>query len=332
MGATIKDIAELAGVSPATVSRVLSGQSDFYSEKTARRVHRAAKKLGYQKNTSAVELVTRTSKTIAVIVSSTQTNFADQIIDGIQEQAMQKDLNVIILYAGEKNAKLQKRALETVIERSVLGILLVAIDLDPSNDNLLRSANIPFLFLSICFRNHRFPFISSDDFKIGYQATTYLIEKGHVKIDFAAADLESFTGQLRLAGYRRAMDEYRLPTSPDWVCDGDFAYEDGVLAMKQYGEETQLTAVIASSDLAAIGILNQAQAFNVKVPNDLSVVSIDGTYLCNIVRPRITSVTQSFREMGVKGMQTLLGGKLDQFDLLYTGIGITERESVKIRV
>ncbi len=86
MAATIKDIAKISGVSPATVSRVLSNQREFYSEKTAKKVREAAKKLGYQRNTSAVELVTRKSKVIAVLVSSTQTNFSNEILNGIQQR------------------------------------------------------------------------------------------------------------------------------------------------------------------------------------------------------------------------------------------------------
>ncbi|KAL3947174.1 LacI family DNA-binding transcriptional regulator [Lentilactobacillus hilgardii] len=327
MGTTIKDIAKLAGVSPATVSRVLSGQTDFYSEKTAKKVKQAVKKLGYQKNTSAVELVTQKSHVLAVIISTIQTNAADQIIDGIQETAMKNGLDVIILYAGEKNLDLQRRALETVIERAVMGILLVAIDLNTKNDALLRSANIPFLFLSIGFLKGRFPFISSDDFQVGYQATKYLMDKGHTKIGFAAADPETVIGQLRLAGYWKALSSNHVTPKLDWVYDGEFTYDDGISAMSYYEQHTDLTAAVASSDLAAIGMLNQAQKFGIRVPNDFAVISIDGTFLCTIMRPQITSVTQSFREMGVKGVETLLSQSIKQFKSLYTPIKITERQS-----
>lgn len=85
---------------PATVSRVLSNQREFYSEKTAKKVREAAKKLGYQRNTSAVELVTRKSKVIAVLVSSTQTNFSNEILNGIQQEAQAHNLSVMIIFAG----------------------------------------------------------------------------------------------------------------------------------------------------------------------------------------------------------------------------------------
>lgn len=326
MAATIKDIARLAGVSPSTVSRVLSNQVEFYSEKTAKKVKKAATKLGYRRNVGAVELVTRKSNVIAVIVSSVQTNFSDQIIQGIQDEAAKKSLSVIINYAGGSDAELQRRAIETVIERAVRAILLVAIDLNPQNDDLLTTANIPYLFLSMRFSDRLFPFITSDDFQIGYQGTQYLINKGHRQIGLAATDLESLIGQMRVAGYRKAMTENQLPIDPHWIDDGEFTYEDGARAMRSYAKMA-VTAAVASSDLAAIGMLNQAADLKIKVPSDFAIVSVDGTNLCSIVRPKLTSVTQSFYQMGATGLQTLLSPRLKQFKSSYTPIQIDERQS-----
>ena len=328
MAATIKDVARVSGVSPATVSRVLSNQKEFYSEKTAKKVRAAVKQLGYRRNTSAVELVTQRSKVIAVLVSSTQTNFADQILKGIQERAKVCDLSVMIIFAGEGDADIQAKAIRTVIERSVMGILLVAIDLAPSNDELLESANIPFIFISMTLKNGKFPFISSNDFDIGYQATKYLIAKGHQKIGFAATDLHSFVGNLRYEGYRDAMRDNQLQFEDDWICDGHFTYQDGVSAMKHYGSQTPLTAVIASSDIAGIGILNQANSYGMQVPDRLAILTVDGTQLCDIVRPKLSSVTQSFYEMGAKGMDMLVSESFKDFYSMYTPIKIVERESV----
>lgn len=328
MAATIKDIARISGVSPATVSRVLSNQKEFYSEKTAKKVREVAKKLGYQRNKNAVELVTRRSNVIAVLVSSTETNFSDQILKGIQQEAQTRNLSVMIIFAGEGDATVQAKAIQTVIERSVMGILLVAIDLDPANNNLLESANIPFLFVSMTLKNTEFPFISSNDFDIGYQATKYLISKGHQKIGFVATDLHSFVGNLRYEGYRDAMRDNQLDFNEDWVQHGHFRYVDGVNAMKHFGKQTELTAMIASSDLAGIGILNQAMSYGMKVPDQLAIVTIDGTQLCDIVRPKLTSVTQSFFEMGAKGMEMLVSESFKDFYSMYTPIKIVERESV----
>ncbi len=328
--ATIKDIAKLARVSTATVSRVLADKTSFYTEETAIKVRRAAEELGYQKNTAAMELVTKKSNVIAVIVESTKSNFSNQIITGIQTIAYKQNLNVIILYAGINSSELQRKSLQTVIERSVMGILLLAINLSFDNLNLLKKSRIPFFFLAVSFQKGTIPFISSDDFQIGYQATKYLISQGHKKIGFAGADSDiSYTGKLRLQGYQQALRENNLPSDKNWIKLGNYSYEAGLQAMKDYGKKNAITAIIANSDLVAIGIINQAATFGLSIPSNISVISVDGTDFCSIFRPQITSVSQSFYEMGVLGTEYLLNQRDNSVEKRFTPIEIKQRDSVK---
>lgn len=328
--ATIKDIAKLARVSTATVSRVLADKTSFYTEETAIKVRKAAEELGYQKNTAAMELVTKKSNVIAVIVESTKSNFSNQIITGIQTIAYKQNLNVIILYAGINSSELQRKSLQTVIERSVMGILLLAINLSFDNLNLLKNSRIPFFFLAVSFQKGTIPFISSDDFQIGYQATKYLISQGHKKIGFAGADFDiSYTGKLRLLGYQQALKENNLPSDKNWIKLGNYSYEAGLQAMKDYGKKNAISAIIANSDLVAIGIINQAAAFGLSIPSDISVISVDGTDFCSIFRPQITSVSQSFYEMGVLGTEYLLNQRDNSVEKRFTPIEIKQRDSVK---
>lgn len=306
MTATIKDVAEEAGVSTATVSRVLANKEGFYSERTAQRVRKVATSLGYEKNISAVELVTQKSQVIGVIISSIKTNFSNKIIEGIQDEALKHGLSVIMLYAGQNDPQLQERALKTLIERSVKGILVVAIQLTDQNLTLLQSSQIPYRFLSTSYNSDQLPSIASNDYQIGYQATQHLIQKGHRKIGLVAMDVSEYIGQQRVAGYKDAMRQSALPVKDEWVKTGMYTYDDGSNAMKAFGQQPEVTAIIGASDLASIGVLNQAVQFNIKVPEQLAIVSIDGTYLAEIVRPQLTTVTQAFYEMGTLGMQTLL--------------------------
>ncbi len=101
-----------------------------------------------------------------------------------------------------------------------------------------------------------------------------------------------------------------------------------LMRMKQYGREPEVTAVIASSDLAAIGVMNQAQDYGLKIPADLAVMSIDGTKLCGIVRPQLTSVTQEFLEMGVRGMQQIISQPTKAAKSAFTPFKIIARQSV----
>ncbi|QEA59760.1 LacI family transcriptional regulator [Leuconostoc koreense] len=325
MSVTIKDVAKKANVSIATVSRVLAGKKEAYALTTEKRVNKAIQELGYKKNKTAVELVTMKSNVIAILVSTPKTNFAMKIIESIQKNAYEKGLSVIILFVGDNDEETQIKALNTVIERPVKGILLISVELCCDAINLLKNSGISNVFVSTAM-SKKSKFVSSDDFQIGYEATKFLINKGHKKIGLSSLDVDKFIGQQRLAGYLSALQEYHIPKSDDWIFEGDYSYESGVASMQYYATQTDITAVIGTSDLAAIGIINTAQKLDIKVPSQLAVISIDGTYLVDIVSPRVTSVTQSFYNMGATALNMLFGE--DNGDShIYTSFKIDERES-----
>lgn len=328
MKITIKDIAKEANVSIATVSRILSGKTEFNSKKAIKKVRTVAQKMGYRKNAAAVELVTQTSKVLAVIVSATKTNFANQIINGIHDEAYKNDLNVIIIYAGENNPQRQFKSIKTVIERSVKGIFLLALNLSNESYDLLRESGIPYIFLSIS-NDRGFPFIASNDYLIGYQATKYLTDRGNQNIALVGLDTNSYIGKRRIAGYQNALRESNITFHSEWIINGSFTYEDGVKALKKLGKDSIVTGIVACSDFVGLGIINQALNWGIRIPDDLSIISIDGTSICKITRPNLTSVTQSFYEMGTLGMQYLLASNLDRHYKKFTGIAIEERQSTK---
>ena len=325
MSVTIKDVAKNANVSIATVSRVLAGKKEAYSLATEKRVHKAIQELGYKKNKTAVELVTMKSNVIAILVSTPKTNFAMKIIESIQKNAYKKDLSVIILFVGDNDEETQIKALNTVIERPVKGILLISVELCGDAINLLKNSGISNVFVSTAMSKES-KFVSSDDFKIGYEATKFLIHKGHKKIGLSSLEVDKFIGQQRVAGYLSALKDHHIPQNDDWIFDGDYSYESGVASMQYYASQTDITAVIGASDLAAIGIINTAQKLDINVPDQLAVISIDGTYLVDIVSPRITSVTQSFYNMGETALKMLFS-KGNESSHIYTSFQIDERES-----
>lgn len=326
MNVTIKDIARQANVSIATVSRILSGKTEFNSEKTINRIQALAKKMGYQKNTAAVELVTQTSKVIAVIVSENKTNFANKIIEGIHDESYKNGLNVIIIYASQNDSKRQLESIKTVVERQVKGILLIAMNLSDDGYSLLKQVGKPYVFLSIS-NDRNLSFISSDDYLIGYQATKYLINKGHENIAIAGLDVHSYIGKKRIEGYRHALEESGITPFEKWIINGSFSYEDGFNTLKRLGKISPVTGIIACSDFVALGVINQASAWNIRIPKDLSIISVDGTEICKMVKPAITSVTQSFYEMGTLGVNYLMNHSHDNSYKKITTIKIETRQS-----
>lgn len=328
MKPTIKDIARESGYSIATVSRVLSNKKNLsYSSDAAQKIKKVAHDLGYHRNNLAASLVSQKSNTIAVIVNSTQTNFSWDVLSGIQKQVDQTSYRVIILYAGNHNQRLAKQAINTALERSVSGILLVAMELDQENIDLLRNSYVPYRFVSNYPEDQVTNFISSDNHLIGKLAAEYLIKNGHEKIAFVGMDNKN-TAHERLAGYQEALQEAGLSPNESFIQPGDYSYEDGLTIMKKIApliKKQEITAVIAASDMLGTGLIKGAQKAGLKVPDDFSIISIDGTFVCDIISPAMTSVTQDFAKMGALSITNLLTHGNSQF----IPVEITERESVK---
>ncbi|TSO25413.1 LacI family DNA-binding transcriptional regulator [Lactobacillus sp. LL6] len=327
MNATIKDVARESGFSIATVSRVLNNANASYSSKTAKKIKKVAQSLGYHKNNIAANLVKRTSTTIAVIINSVKTNFSFEILSGIQEEANKNHYSVIILYAGNRSDNLTKQAIETAIDRSVSGILLVAMQLNQENTEMLRDANIPYLFVSTHPNNPLEKFVSSDNHLITQTAVNYLIKMGHKKIGLVGIDQHT-TGKERLAGYKKQMLANNLSINNEFVQYGDYSYESGQKIIEKIGpliKNGDLTAVIAASDMIGAGLIKGAKKEKIKVPDDLSIVSIDGTYICEITSSELSSITQDFRQIGSLSVETLLKKKNSKF----VPIKLIKRKSVK---
>lgn len=326
MKPTIKDIARRANVSTATVSRVLSKKEKSYRPETAAKIEAIAKELGYKKNLAAAELAANSSKLIAVILNNTQTNFSNEIIAAVQEETDKASYQMFILYAGNHDSRLLNQAISVALERHVAGILLVATSLDEQAATTLRESSTPCRLVSIYDedspRYADFKYISSNNETIGHLATNYLIEHGHTRIGLAGIDRSS-TGKQRLAGYQRAMAEHNLPTKPEWVIYGDYSYGPQQKLLDAFTDQN-LDAIITASDMIAVGIIQEARHLGIKIPENLSLVSIDGTFLCDITIPPITSVTQNFYQMGASAVKSLLTNGESQF----IPVHITDRGSV----
>lgn len=302
---TIKDVARQAGVSIATVSRVMAKKANTYTPQTAQRVWDAAVKLGYQKNSAAAELATHSSDKIAVIVSNPPTNFSTGILDGMQQTALAHNHHIIILYAGNHSPQLLHQAIKDATAGPRAGILLIGSQIDPQSLKMLQDSQLPVRLVSNYSYELPLQFISSDNTELAAQSVEYLIKKGHRRIGLFGID-HSHTGLQRRAGYQKAMYEHHLPIEQDWIQYGDYSYEAGQTIM-QYWADLKLSAVVAASDLVAMGIMRQAAQMGIKIPQDLSIVSIDGTFLCEVTDPQLTSVTQDFYQIGVNSVLDLLG-------------------------
>ena len=323
MKATIKDIAKATNLSTATVSRVLSNKEGTFKESTAKIVRDAARKLGYRRNAAAADLASNTIRTVAVIINNTRTNFYEPILDGIQAAAAKQDQQIIIFYAGNNDEAMLSKAINAALEHPIAGMLLISTKVNQDQLSMLNNANIPFRFVSIENPyDQKQLFISSDNIEIGKQATQYLLDHGHRKIALAGLDRSS-TGKERLLGYQKAMTKANLTIDPTWIIYGDYSFKNGQEIFHKL-VDSGVTAVVTASDMEAAGIIRSASQAGYKIPDRLSIVSIDGTFVCQITDPQLTSLTQNFFQMGVESLNSLF----NQQTGIYVPVKVDQRDSV----
>lgn len=323
MKVTIKDVAKAAHVSTATVSRVLANKKGTYREKTAKRVRTVAAELGYRRNISAAQLAAGEATTIAIIINDTKTNFWQEVLDGIQEAIEEQHRDSIIFYAGNNEPAKLTAAINSALARPIAGLLLVAAKANQQQRQLLDASGLPYRFVSIYGRDGEAEkFTSSNNIEIGELATRYLIDHGHQRIGLAGID-KSTTGRQRLLGYQKVMTAANLVVEPGWVQDGDYSFANGQQLFHQF-QDQRLTAIIAASDMTAAGLVKAAHQAGLSLPADLSIISIDGTFICDITAPQLTSVSQDFHLMGKHSVTDLLTDAASTF----IPVKVVERGSV----
>ncbi|MGN8841555.1 LacI family DNA-binding transcriptional regulator [Niallia sp. HCP3S3_B10] len=301
MTITIKDIANAAKVSTATVSRVLNGAGG-YNEETKIKILQIAKELGYRRNEMARSLVKKSSNLIGIIMPSVSTIFYADIVNGMEKVAQAHGFSVILSHAGEKGNRLID-CLKMLEERKVDGLVIVSIPLKEEQIQAIESLSIPYVLLSTDTKNKRIPFIKVDDYEASYAATKYLIDYGHQKIGLAGVDFsDRVAGIARMEGYKRALCDHEISFSANYIKAGDYSFSAGKEALYAFhAEKTDITAVFCVSDEVALGIISAAFELGIQIPNDLSVMGYDNTRVAEMAVPPLTTIEQPFQAMGEKG-------------------------------
>lgn len=323
MKPTIKNIARAAGVSTATVSRALA-YKDNLRPSTAKRIRQIARDMGYHKNVAASQLASNITSTIAVIVNYTQTNFWVNILNGILHRARELHYQVITFYAGDNDSSRLTQTVNEALEHQATGILMISGKLEPEQVTILSNAHMPYRLISIYDPEHpEHRYVSSNNVAIGEQATNYLIKRGHKRIGLVGID-HYLTGQQRLFGYQRAMTAAGLPINPHWIHYGNYSYQDGKKLFSAM-QNSRVTAVVAGSDMIGAGLIRSATLAGWHLPDQLSIISIDGSDTCELTTPELTSISQDFYQMGLTSVDALLQNRPSVF----IPTAISERASVQ---
>jgi LacI family xylobiose transport system transcriptional regulator len=294
MRATIATIAEEAGVSVPTVSRVLNGRSDVAAG-TRARVEALLHQHGYQRRAAAS---TTPAPVLDLVFHELDGAWAIEVIKGVTRVAREERL-MVNLSESASGTNPGQGWVDAVVARRPTGVILVVFDLTTKQQAQLTTRSIPFVVLDPAGEPAEgVPAIGSANYYGGLAATRHLLDLGHRRIGVIGGPASLLCSRVRLDGYRAAMDMACVPIDPALVRSGDFhiegGYENG-LALLRLPEPP--TAVFAGSDLQAVGLYEAARELDVRIPEDLSVVGYDDLPAARWVGPPLTTIHQPLAEM-----------------------------------
>lgn len=310
---TIFDVARLAGVSIATVSRYMNN-SVHVSDSARAKVAAAMTKLGYRPDATARTMRTGRSRCLGVLVPDIANPFFVEIAGAIERTAARHGYTVMLCNTDEDNAK-EEWLIRTLIDRNVDGLLLVACA-GTTPAALIQAGTLPVVAIDRVMEHGGIMSIAGDNFCGGLMATKHLVGLGHRRIALLTGPLSISAYNERYDGFRRALDEAAIPWDQSLFLSGYASVEDGErLVTSALESGLDFTAVFAASDLLAIGALLAARRHGRQVPQDLSIVGYDNIPFSNCVYPGLTTVDQPKREMGRMGVLALIKA-LDQRETL----------------
>lgn len=318
MAATIKEVAERAGVSIATVSYVLNNRSGAVriSQKTRERIWKAVRELGYHPNALARGLAGKRTNTVALVMQyasifSSWSGFTSEMMHGVADAAHAHAFDLLLHTREREDARAEALALA---DGRVDGALLLR-DWDDPLIDLLAEQNIPTVLVYSRSRNATVPFACCDDELGGRMAGEYLLSLGHRRILHLTGSSHSSAALDRLRGLKSAMREAGLEMPPEMVLEAGHAGADFAAVREALLREPRPTAVFAWSDDVALRTMAEAKAAGLRVPEDLSIIGFDSTEFCNHTSPTLTSVGQDIPGIaaaGVRMLAALIEGREDE--------------------
>lgn len=304
---TLKQIAENLGISITTVSKALKDYPDV-SKATKALVKEEAKKLQYKPNAFAVNLRTRESKTVGLIIPEVVHHFFSSVINGIIEQAEKKGYLVIILQSNE-SYKLEKKQIDLLISKRVDGIMISLANktVDISHLKRVIELEVPIVMFDKISKLLDCSKVIIDDRAAAYIATKHLIDSGCKRIAHFRGALLPQNSIDRFLGYKKALGDHGIPfdSSLVYICE-NVDYEDGIAAARQLLEDhTDIDGIFAITDLAAIGAISVFNERGIRVPDDISIMGFSNWFISSAITPSLSTIDQPGYEMGKQTFKQL---------------------------
>jgi DNA-binding LacI/PurR family transcriptional regulator len=301
---TIYDVARLAGVSTATVSRSLNGIGQI-APGTRAAIDAAVEQLGYRPNTIARSLVTKSTQTIALLLPDITNPFYAALVSGIQQHALEAGYTML-LCTTEGNPEREEQYLSLLRAKQVDGALVDGLVLPPDRVARFVADGFPIVCLDRDIDSASVPLVQVDNRLGARLATEHLLSLGHSRVAHVSGAPELGISGERVAGYRQALVDAGIEPDPTLVVVGSFTVEGGYEAGKALLAESSATAIFAANDLSAMGVINAIVESGRRVPADVSVVGFDDLHLSAYTTPPLTTIHQPALEIAERAVQLLL--------------------------
>lgn len=305
MKITIYDVAEKAGVSIATVSKVINDTGRI-SEKTRKKVQKIMEDLEYQPSAVASALSGKSTFTIGLTLPDLANPYFAEIARAIEDHGREYGFNVFMC-STDNDARKEEEYYQLFMKKRVDGIIMVSRDKHDTMINKIINEKVPLVMIAREVLSAPVTSVMVDDYYGGFLAGSHLLQQGHTAIAVIAENLNEMGSKERLRGCTDAMKEAGLEFNAELSIEGGYTLEGGKRAMQQLLErESRPTAVFACNDILAVGAMQAVYEGGLKVPTDISIVGYDNTIMAAIVHPPLTTIAQPMQEIGERSVALLV--------------------------
>ncbi|MDA0684230.1 MAG: LacI family DNA-binding transcriptional regulator [Bacteroidetes bacterium] len=304
MAATIRDVALKAGVSISTVSRVLNDTCPVAGDKRER-VERAARELGYTPNPAARSLLSHETGGIGIILPFVSGEFFSEFLYGVDQAAQEQDFFLLISTSHHSSGDLKKAM--AGMYRRVDGLLVMAPHMTTQVVEALSPQGMPFVFVNTEVVSNDAYGVTFDNYGGMYAMTTHLLSQGHRRIAFVTGTENAYDSRERLRGHLQALKDAGITPSDDLIFNGNYDQKAGFDAGNRVLRlDDRPTAIMASNDDSAIGVLSALRQAGLSIPGDVAVTGFDDVPSAQYATPPLSSVHVPVRQLGMAAVDLLV--------------------------
>lgn len=300
----IKQIAKKAGVSVATVSRVLNHPENV-APNTKEKVQKVMEEEGYKPNWFAQGLNFNKTKTIGLMIPHILNPANMEIVKGVEDVAHQKDF-ITFMCNTENNVDKEKKYLESLIHRKVDGVVLISSHLDRGTVENIYNQGVPVVMIGENNDKPNVPVVRIDCYEAAYKSIKYLIGTGHNEVAILYGKMPKIENLRKVAGYKRALEEAGININPNYILETTNDIEGGYLGAQKYAQmKDRPQAIFTTSDSIAFGVIDAMKDYNIKIPEQISVMGFDDIKMSNLIEPKLTTVVKPHHKLGAVGARLL---------------------------